>query len=177
VAEPYVAEIMMFAGNFAPLHYATCSGQLLSISQNTALFSLVGTFYGGNGTSNFGLPNLQDRVVNGQGQGPGLQNYFIGQTAGETAVGLLSTNMPIHNHTLNAATAGAVSQRGGVPSSTVWLGDSAPGLAYAPASTPSATFSPFAVGQTGGATTHNNIQPVLAVTFCIALSGVFPARN
>src|SRR5438105_6938994 len=103
MSDPFVAEIRMFAGNFAPKGWATCDGQLLPISQNTALFSLLGTFYGGDGKSNFALPNLQGSVAIGQGQGLGLADYVIGESAGSEAITLLGSETPGHNHTLNGA--------------------------------------------------------------------------
>src|SRR4051794_17420971 len=104
MSDPFVAEIRLFAGNFAPTGWALCNGQLLPISQNTALFSLLGTFYGGDGKSTFALPNLQGSSPLGQGQGPGLSEYFLGQTGGVSAVTLLQTEMPFHSHQLQGAT-------------------------------------------------------------------------
>ena len=102
MSDPFVAEIRMFAGNFAPKGWATCDGQLLPISQNTALFSLLGTFYGGDGKSTFALPNLEGSTPVGQGQGGGLSDYFLGQASGSSTITLLTSEMPLHNHTLQA---------------------------------------------------------------------------
>jgi microcystin-dependent protein len=177
MSNPYVASILMFAGNFAPRGYAFCDGQLLPIPSNTALFSLIGTYYGGNGTSTFALPNLQGQAAIGQGQGPGLSQYVIGESLGTTAETLLLTEIPSHNHSVQTAIANLASQNTGVPSAATWLGDSSPGKAYTTASSPTTAFSNLAVGITGGGQSHNNVQPVLPVTFCICLQGVFPARN
>lgn len=176
MSNPFLAEIRIFTGNFAPKGWALCDGQLMSISQNTALFSLLGTTYGGNGTSNFALPNLQGCAPMQAGQGPGLSLRDLGETAGEQTVTLLQTEMPAHSHTAQAATTG-----GGVstPTNNAW----ASGIkGHAPAYSPSASGSnvqmnPFATSIAGGNQPHNNMQPFLGLTFIIALQGVFPARS
>ena len=173
----YVGEVTVFAGNFAISGWAFCNGQTLSISQNTALFSIIGTYYGGNGTSTFQLPNMQGNAPMHWGSGVGLSPYFIGETAGETSVTLLYNQLPSHNHMITGATAGVATQRTGVPSSSVWLGDSAQGDAYSANATPVATFSQFGISLAGGGQPHPNVQPILALNFLIAMTGVFPTRG
>lgn len=179
MSNQFVGEILLIPYNFAPLGWALCQGQLLPISQNTALFSLIGTYYGGNGTSTFGLPNLQGSVAVGQGQGPGLSNYYIGQTAGETSVTLLSSQLPLHNHTIPAS---AASGRLTTPSSATALG--ATGRGGAPAYGDPANFTSSAVSMAatsiaplGGSGAHNNLMPYQVLNYIIALQGIFPARS
>jgi microcystin-dependent protein len=174
MASPFVAEIRMFAGNFAPTGWATCDGQLLPISQNTALFSLLGTFYGGDGKSTFALPNLQGSVPVHQGQGPGLSEYFLGQQGGSTTITLLDSEMPIHNHFVQAfPNPGNVNL--GDP--TLTLARSKGGSAYKAPPGTGVQMSPFGIGITGGSLPHNNMMPYLTVLFMIALQGVFPPRS
>jgi microcystin-dependent protein len=169
MAQAFIGEIRMFGFNFAPQGWLQCNGQLLPISQNVALFSLIGTFYGGNGTTTFALPNLQSCVPIHQGQGPGLSPYVIGQTGGTENVTLLQTQMPDHTHTLNASTNEAVTD---VPTGGVL----AAGLAYTPGASNTA-MGATAVSGTGGSQPHTNLQPYLTVNFCIATVGIFPSRN
>jgi microcystin-dependent protein len=174
MANPFVAEIRIFAGNFAPKGWALCNGQLLPISQNTALFSLLGTTYGGDGKSNFALPNLQGSAPMQQGQGPGLSLRDLGEIGGEPNVTLLQTEMPSHNHGVQAASGTGVG-----PGGNVW-GSGLKGTAafYAPSSNPTnVPMNPFATSITGGNLPHNNMSPYLGLTFIIALQGVFPARS
>lgn len=177
MADPFIGEIRMFAGNFNPTGWALCNGQLLPISQNAALFSILGTFYGGNGVSTFALPNLQGRVPLHWGQGPGLSQYVIGEVTGVENVTLLTTQMPLHNHTANASNA-AAGQAG--PANGVWAipvdstGAAGAGFNAPP---PNATLAPASIGNTGGSQPHTNIQPILAVSFIIALVGIFPSRG
>jgi microcystin-dependent protein len=173
----YVGEITVFAGNFAIYGWAFCNGQTLSVSQNTALFSVIGTYYGGNGVSTFQLPNMQNNAPMHWGAGPGLSTYVLGENAGQTSVTLLSNELPQHNHTVTAAVAALTSQKTGVPSASVWLGDSSPGDAYSASTTPVATLSQFGIGLSGTGGSHPNVQPVLALNFLIALRGFFPSRN
>jgi microcystin-dependent protein len=177
MTNPYLGEIAVFAGNFAISGYALCDGQVLSISQYNALFSLLGANYGGNGQSNFALPNMQNNAPMHWGTGPGLSTYVVGETAGSQDVTLLANEIPLHNHAITAAEAAAVAQRTGVPSASVWLGDSASGDAYSTASTPVAAFSPLGISLSGSGGSHTNVQPVLALNFLIAMVGVFPSRN
>lgn len=181
MSNPYVGEISMFGGNFAIVNWALCNGQLLAISQNAALFSLLGTSYGGNGSSTFALPNMQGNTPMYWGQGPGLSPYDIGETAGATSVTLTSSTMLNHNHAVVTSTAAQQSDQFSKPSNTVVLGTSDPGKAYSNSPTPVAPFSPLAIGFAGGSggvvVPHANQQPYLAVSFIVALRGVFPARN
>ena len=182
MSTPYIGQIDMFGGNFAPKHFALCNGQLMPIAQNQALFSLLGTAYGGNGISTFALPNLQSSLPVHMGTGPGLSHYVIGQAGGSTSVTLNITNIPQHNHMLNATQANgdAVAIGPSVILATA-AGDSAP-LFYAnpveglPAPVP----VPMAVnvcGFAGQSQSHNNLMPSLCITFIIALQGIFPSRN
>ncbi len=172
MSEPFVAEIRIFGFNFAPQGWALCAGQLMSISQNTALFSLVGTYYGGNGTSTFGLPNLQGFVPMGQGNGPGLTPRVIGETAGEPNVTLLSSEMPTHTHSTNT-NATAADDYG--PTNDYWAPDAGGTNQYGTAS-PS-PMSPLALNPSGGNQPHNNMQPYLTMNYCIALQGIYPPRS
>jgi microcystin-dependent protein len=171
VSTPYLGQIQPFAFNFAPVGWAMCNGQLLPISQNTALFALVGTFYGGDGVTNFALPNLQSRVAIHQGQGPGLSPYSIGQVGGTENVTLIQNQMPQHGHTVAASAA---------PASTARPGGAVMGHAGTDAygsSPDGTTMNAQMIGTAGGNQPHTNVQPYLAVNFCIALQGVFPSRN
>lgn len=177
MSSPFVAEIRMFGCNFAPTGWAQCDGQLLPISQNTALFSLLGTFYGGDGKSTFALPDLQGSVPVHQGDGPGLSQYFLGQQGGAEFVTLLQSEMPIHTHTLNAnAVAGNLTD----PSQNLWsplTGRTPPNL-YNSASSPGAVNMNFQqLSIAGSSFPHNNMSPYLVVNFCIAMQGVFPPRT
>jgi microcystin-dependent protein len=174
MADPFVAEIRIFGFNFAPRGWAFCNGQLLPLSQNTALFSLLGTTYGGDGKSTFALPDIQGRVPMHPGQGPGLSSHNLGETGGTTAVTLLPSEMPAHTHTLGVQTAplGATA----TPAGTT-LGRPASGKLYvAAANPPLVTMSPSMLAGAGGGQPHNNLQPFLTFNFCIALQGVFPPR-
>ena len=168
---PFVGEIRMFGCNFAPRNYTLCNGQLLPISQNTALFSLLGTYYGGNGTSNFALPNLQGRAPMAFGQGPGLTERFIGEDGGSETVTLLSAEMPAHNHTVDVRS----SRADRANASGALLAKSADPVYSNTA--PSMLMHPQTIGVAGGSQPHNNMQPYLTINFCIALVGIFPARN
>jgi microcystin-dependent protein len=174
MSNPFLAEIRIFTAGFAPKGWAQCDGQLMPISQNTALFSLLGTTYGGNGTSNFALPNLQGCAPMQAGQGPGLTLRDLGETAGEQTVTLLQTEMAAHTHTVQAA-----SGSGDVPQNNVW-GSGLKGTAafYAPSGNPSnVPMNPLATTIAGGSLPHNNMMPFLGLMFIIALQGVFPARS
>lgn len=166
--DPFLAEIKIFAGNFAPKGHAFCNGQLLPIVQNTALFSLLGTTYGGNGQTTFGLPNLQGRAPLHPGQGPGLSERFLGESGGAAAVTLLQVEIPAHNHgPLHVHDAPGTS---GTPSASKNLAK-APSNIYGPAT------NLVAMGDTVGGGAHENRQPYLGLTFIIALQGIFPAKS
>lgn len=175
MSSPFLAEIRIFAGNFAPKGYAFCDGQVLPISQNTALFSLLGTTYGGNGTSNFALPNLQGIAPLQQGQGPGLSSRQLGQTGGETAVTLLGNQIASHTHQLQGSSNSGDQSS---PANTVLAEAKKQKLAtQLYASTAGSSPASGATLKAGAAALpHNNMPPYLALNFIIALVGVFPAR-
>lgn len=176
MSSPFVAEIRMFACNFAPTGWAQCNGQLLPISQNTALFSLLGTFYGGDGKSTFALPNLEGSTPLGQGQGSGLSEYFLGQSGGTDFITLLQTEIPLHTHTTRAQNIDPAEVNS--PSPTVVLGQSNNGNAYRPrAGSTIVNMNIQALGMAGSSLPHNNDMPYLVVNFCIAMQGVFPPRS
>ena len=167
MSEPFIGSIILFAGNFAPRGWAFCNGQLLPIAQNTALFSILGTTYGGNGQTTFALPDLRGRVPLHPGTGPGLSQYTLGQSAGAETITLTSSEMPAHTHVQPASNGdqttnrpnAAVPARGGVYAGTT------DGSALDPTS------------PAGGSQPHSNLQPYLAVNYIIALEGIFPSRN
>ena len=175
--DPFVAEIRIFPFNFAPVGWATCDGQLLPISQNTALFSLLGTYYGGDGKTTFALPNLQGRVPVHQGQGPGLADYALGQEGGTPTVTLLQSEMPAHSHGLSAS-GGAADEEGlKNPANAAPGAVQATAALYGPLSSNIGAMAPEALAVAGGAAPHNNVQPSLTLTFCIAMQGVYPPRG
>jgi microcystin-dependent protein len=174
MADPFLGEIRIFAGNFAPTSWALCNGQLMAISQNTALFSILGTQYGGDGKTTFALPNLQGNAPMHQGQGPGLSVRVVGETGGATSATLIMNQMAIHTHSLSAASSLA---SGRDPTNNP-LARSRNGSAYG--TNPNlnvVNMSTQAVSQTGGSQPHNNMQPYLGLTFIIALAGIFPPRS
>ena len=176
MADPFVAEIRIFPFNFAPKGWAWCNGQLMPLSQNTALFSLLGTTYGGDGKSNFALPDLQGRAPMHPGQGPGLSLHDLGESGGSETVTLLESEIPAHAHAISASTAaadeeGTKSPAGGVPG--VQQGSN---QLYATFANPE-PLSPFALAPAGGDQPPNNMMPYLTFYFCIALQGVFPPRS
>ncbi len=175
MSNPFLAEIRIFTGNFAPKGWAQCDGQLMPISQNTALFSLLGTTYGGDGKSNFALPNMQGCAPMQAGQGPGLTLRDLGETAGEQTVTLLQTEMPAHSHTVQGASATDTV----VPTNNVWGsgGRFRPHTYAASSPTTNVQMNPFATSIAGGNQPHNNMPPFLGLMFIIALQGVFPARS
>lgn len=172
MSSPFVAEIRIFAGNFAPTGWAMCNGQLLSISQNTALFSLLGTFYGGDGRVTFALPNLQGSAPMHQGQGNGLSPRFIGEQSGVAAVTLITSEMPAHSHT---AMGRSILGNSASPENNDWAGSS---IARQYLADPDASLMNAQVTTiTGGSLPHNNMPPYLTLNFIIALQGVFPPRS
>ncbi len=166
----------MFAGNFAPAGWALCNGQLMAISQNTALFSLLGTQFGGNGTSTFGLPNLQGCAPLNAGNGAGLTPWVIGETGGSQTTTLLQTQMPIHTHVAQASPAGGVDSPAGAAWGESKLGKT-PLNVYAASGANNVAMSPQALASVGGGQPHNNMPPYQCLTFIIALQGIFPARS
>src|SRR5436189_5471210 len=173
MADPFVAEIRIFPFNFAPKGWAFCDGQLLPLSQNTALFSLLGTTYGGDGKSNFALPNLQGNAPMHPGQGPGLSLHDLGETGGSETVSLLQTEMPAHAHTLNASTQPGEDP---TPGPAEALARSIGASLYQTATSPVVAMAPNALSSAGGSQPHNNMMPYLTMNFCIALQGVYPPR-
>jgi microcystin-dependent protein len=174
MSDPFVAEIRMFGFNFAPTGWAQCNGQLLPLSQNTALFSLLGTFYGGDGKSTFALPDLQGSVPIHQGQGAGLSDRFLGEQSGTPTVTLLQTEIPIHTHNLMANAAPATLN---APDNGRALARSSGGNVYKSGSNPDTQLAFQALAPTGGSLPHNNMMLYLVINFCIAMQGVFPARQ
>lgn len=182
MTQPYVGEIRMFGGNFAPRNWMLCTGQLLAISQYTALFSLIGTTYGGDGTTNFALPNLQSRVAVGQGSGTGLTPRTIGQVGGTETVALTTAQIPAHTHGLIASQTVATSG-GQTPGSSYVLGTpSESGHFYTvddgsqPPPTPG-NLTASSCSMTGNNLPHENLMPILCVNYIIAINGIFPSRN
>ncbi len=174
MSDPFVAEVRIFGFNFAPKGWAFCDGQILPLSQNTALFSLLGTTYGGDGKSNFALPNFQGLSPLQQGQGPGLSLYDLGETSGSEIVTLLQTEIPQHTHAAQGASGGGLTD----PTGNAWAG----GLkghppAYAASSANNVQMNPAALSLTGSSFPHNNLMPYLTLNFCIALQGIYPPRS
>lgn len=173
MADPFVAEVRMFGFNFAPRGWAFCNGQLMPLAQNTALFSLLGTTYGGNGINNFALPNLQAASPIGPGQGPGLSWRDLGETGGSAAVSLLESQVPAHTHALLATSTTSTGNPAGAALAPVAAGG---GEAYRSAPATATLMGADSISSVGGAA-HNNRQPYLALNFCIALQGVYPPRS
>jgi microcystin-dependent protein len=179
---PFIGELMLFAGTFAPRGYALCNGQLMSIAQNQALFSILGTTYGGNGINTFGLPDLRGRITVGPGQGPGLSPYDLGEIGGAETHTLTTVEMPSHVHPVNAVANG---QAGGtnVPDATALLataysaGTGNPFVPIYSSAAATLTMNAQAVGTAGSNQPHENRMPFLTLNWCIALEGIFPSRN
>lgn len=182
MAEPYLGQITLFAGNFAPRGWMFCSGQILSISQNTALFSILGTTYGGNGQTTFALPDLRGRVAVNAGQGPGLSSYVLGQQGGTETVTLNVQQMPQHNHFVNAdaTTAAAPAPTGGNLAQGVTAVRTSPSAVNSYTSgapTAPVQLNPTTIAPQGNSQPHPNLQPLLALNYIIAVEGIFPPRN
>jgi len=168
--EPFLGQLMLVPYNFAPQGWAFCNGQIMSIAQNTALFSLLGTTYGGNGQTTFALPDLRGRIAVSAGQGPGLQNYSLGETAGSEAVTLISSQMPAHTHVVGASTGSAQA----TPDNAFPGSDTSTQIYDLAAST---TMNPQMIQPAGGSQPHENRQPYLVLNYIIALQGVYPSRG
>lgn len=174
MATPFIGQITLFGGNFAVRGYAFCDGQVLSISQNDALFSLLGTTYGGDGVTTFALPDMRGRLPVHQGQLAGGGLYQMGQRAGTETVTLTVPELPAHSHGVTAsAVAGTVSD----PGNQFWARESSGEVGQFSSAIPGGVMSPSALGKTGGSQPHENVQPFLCVNFIIALEGVYPSRN
>jgi microcystin-dependent protein len=173
MADPFVAEMRIFPFNFPPTGWAFCNGQLLPLSQNTALFSLLGTTYGGDGKSTFGLPNMQGNSPMQPGQGPGLSLHNLGDDGGSDTVTLLQTQMPAHGHQLMATVNAADANTPGPAMAYA----RATGNAYKATTTSLTPFNSNAISPAGGNQPHNNLMPYLTLNFCIALQGIFPPRT
>lgn len=169
--DPFLGEIRMFGGNFAPRGWAMCNGQQLSVAQNTALFSILGVTYGGNGQTTFGLPDLRSRVPMHFGQGPGLSSYTLGENAGSESVTLLTSEMPMHTHALGCASNAALTSS--PDPAGKFMANTDPTNSYA--DTTDSMSGPLTTA--GGSQPHENRQPFLCINFIIALEGVFPSRN
>ncbi len=174
MAQEFIGEIMIVPYNFAPLGWALCNGQLMPISQNTALFSLLGTTFGGDGKSNFALPNFQGSVPIQEGQGPGLSNYDLGESGGVESVALTANQIPAHTHSVNAVSSQA-NQQG--PGGNTWAQESMGNDEFYSNAAPDTNMSPSALTNAGGGQPHSNMQPYLVMNFIIALQGIFPSRG
>jgi microcystin-dependent protein len=172
--DPFVAEIRIFPFNFAPKGWAFCDGQLMSISQNTALFSLLGTTYGGDGKSNFALPNMQGNVPMHPGQGPGLSLHDLGETGGSETVTLLESEIPAHSHSMNTSAQDGVDNH---PAANLLAQGVGVGMYIDQGTGPFINMSNNALAPAGGDQPHNNMMQYLTLNFCIALQGVFPPRT
>jgi microcystin-dependent protein len=171
MAQPFIGEIRMFAGTFAPLGWLLCNGQLLPISENPAMFELIGTTYGGDGQNTFAVPNLQSRIPISMGSGPGLSPRVIGETAGEESVTLLQQQLPAHSHALQASANPGTAT---APAGNVWAEwDDSPYATTAPGT----TMDPASLSTVGGSQPHENRAPFLAVNFIIAVNGIFPTQS
>jgi microcystin-dependent protein len=169
--DPYVGQLSLVGFDFAPRGYALAQGQIMSITQNTALFSLLGTYYGGDGRTTFGLPNLQGSVPVGMGASPGLNQYVLGETGGTQTVSLLTSQAPAHTHTLRSAGGRSTQSTPGGHA----LGN-APGSVYSNAA-PNSPMNASAVSMYGNGASHNNLMPYQSLNWIIALTGIFPPRN
>ena len=178
--DPFIGEIRMFGGSFAPNGWALCNGQLLSISQNSALFSILGTSFGGNGSTTFGLPDLQGRVPLHWGQGATLSSYNLGDKAGTEAITLSQNQMPGHSHAVNASNVAATASTavGNLPATPAAAHGQTPASIYGAAAVGTVgPMGPTMIAATGGGLPHANIQPYLALSFIIALVGIYPSRG
>jgi microcystin-dependent protein len=176
MTEPYFGEVQIFGFNYAPAGWALCNGTTVQLQQFAALFSLIGTTYGGNGTTTFQLPNLVNRVPCSQGTGPGLTQRTVGETFGGNGVSLIQTEMPSHTHTATVYRGGTATTKLSTPTPGAAL--SLPKtVALATGAQPNTTFALNMIGTQGGSTPHENRQPFLALNYCISLQGVFPAFN
>lgn len=177
MSEPYLGQIQMFAGNFAPRGWALCNGQLLSIGQNSALFAILGFTYGGDGQTLFALPNLQGRFPTHFGQGPGLTSRTLGEVSGAESVTLTQSQMPTHSHPLRASSSDATASTPADGFNAVTVDPNTLNPLNSYGTTANATLNATAAGIAGGSQPHENMPPYLCLTFIIALEGIFPSRN
>src|SRR5665213_348579 len=179
MGEPYVGEIRCFGFNFTPANWHACDGSLMPISENEALFNLIGTTYGGDGQSTFGLPDLRGRGPIHQGQGAGLSNYVPGQISGFENAPLSVQQLPSHNHSITGAIVapGGANEHAATPNTSTYFATSNPDQIYTTPPTVDTPFAASAIGNTGGSQPHDNQQPYLALNFCIALLGIFPPQS
>jgi microcystin-dependent protein len=177
MSNPFVAEIRVVAFNFAPKGWASCDGQLLPISQNTALFSLLGTNYGGDGKTNFALPNFQGSAPMHWGSGAGLSQYVVGETGGAENVTLLQAELAAHPHTVQGRPVPGNLTKPANTNTLARVNPTTSEIYKAPAGAATVTMNPLSIGPAGGGQPHNNMQPYLCLFFVIAMQGVFPARN
>lgn len=173
MAEPFIGEIRMFGGNFAPLGWAFCNGQLLAIAQYDALYALIGTTYGGDGQTTFALPDLRGRIPIHMGTGGGLSPRTLGESSGTETVTLTSDQLPAHDHQFVGTTSAASAAS---PASALVATPTSVDL-YRPATIPASNMAPGAIGMAGGSQPHDNIQPFQCISFIIALEGIFPTQN
>ena len=173
MGQPFIGEIRMFAGNFAPAGWAFCDGQLMPISENDALFTLIGTTYGGDGQETFGLPNLQSRIPLHSGTGPGLTNKTLGESAGVEAVTLSTQQIPIHNHAFLVSTS---SGTGTSPANAVLASGSNVSI-FRPDVIPIQPMNPASLSPVGGSQPHDNMHPFICINYIISLFGIFPQQN
>ena len=176
MSDPFIGQITMFGGNFAPRGWGFCDGQLLAISQNTALFSILGTTYGGDGVTTFALPDLRGRVSIHPGQGPGLSRYTLGEKGGAETVTLTANQIPSHSHQLNINSSNGNTSNG-TDAVVAGYGTSAPPVGNFTNAAANASASSSSISNTGGSQSHNNLQPFLCVNFIIALVGIYPSRS
>ncbi len=172
--DEFIGIVKIFAGNFAPRGWAYCNGQLMSIAQNEALYAILGTTYGGDGVTTFGLPDLRGRTPIGPGQGKGLTNRVLGEASGVETVTLLTTSMPAHTHLASAVT--AVSDKA-TPGGNLWATEATGSTLQFSDQAPNTAMSPRAIGAAGGSQPHDNMQPYLGISFIICLEGLFPSQN
>ena len=179
MSEPFIAQIQIFPYNFAPRNWAYCNGALIAIAQNTALFSLLGVNYGGNGQTTFALPNFSNRAAVMQGSGPGLTPRAIGETFGSSSVTLIGSEMPVHNHAAVLYSQANSSLRAATPSSgnALSVSSNPEATSFIPGGSTNTTFAPNMIGPVSGGQPHENRQPFLALGFCIAMNEIFPSRN
>jgi microcystin-dependent protein len=174
MSDQYVGEIRMFGGSFAIYGWSYCNGALLSIAQNSALFQVLGTTYGGDGVNTFGLPDLQGRVPVHQGQGAGLQNYVLGQKSGVETVTLNSAQLPAHSHPAVGSASGAAT---GNPTNATWGNSAISNKSFGPGTSADGSMNQLSLGMSGGNQPHDNMLPFLVVSFIIALGGIFPSQG